>query len=487
MTSHSREKVGRNDPCPCGSGRKHKHCCLNAASASEETPWQRQRDASDRLTDDMLKFSRRRFEEAFREAWDDFNQTPLSPQYEKHANEGQIFIPYFLFEWDPERPARRRGSQPRAGLVARSYFERYGSGLSELEALIFDRATTEPVSFYEVLRSEPGESLLLRDILIGGETEVIERSASRMLRPGDIAYGQIWRLPEVATLGRLAPLPIPPRNKVEIVGLRAKLRKKIVRQNRELCATDLVRYAEQIRSVYLDIRDALLTPPRLCNTDGDPILFHTLTFHIGSAQVALDALAPMAWGLSKEDLLEGAQVDAEGVLQSLEIEWAKAGNRKFKTWDNTILGRLKIAGRTLIAEVNSKKRADTVRHEIEHRLGILAVHQSTVTETPEELVKKRKLEKTSDAAASESNDPPLDPEARQQAEEMVRQQMESWVHQKIPALGARTPSEAVQDPDGREMVEALLLDWERGNERVGSARSIPFDFASLRRLLHLAP
>jgi SEC-C motif-containing protein len=21
-------KVGRNDPCPCGSGKKHKHCCL---------------------------------------------------------------------------------------------------------------------------------------------------------------------------------------------------------------------------------------------------------------------------------------------------------------------------------------------------------------------------------------------------------------------------------------------------------------------------
>ena len=26
-------KVGRNDPCPCGSGRKYKHCCL-AKSAS---------------------------------------------------------------------------------------------------------------------------------------------------------------------------------------------------------------------------------------------------------------------------------------------------------------------------------------------------------------------------------------------------------------------------------------------------------------------
>ena len=24
---HATAKVGRNDPCPCGSGRKHKHCC----------------------------------------------------------------------------------------------------------------------------------------------------------------------------------------------------------------------------------------------------------------------------------------------------------------------------------------------------------------------------------------------------------------------------------------------------------------------------
>lgn len=23
------QKIGRNDPCPCGSGHKYKHCCLN--------------------------------------------------------------------------------------------------------------------------------------------------------------------------------------------------------------------------------------------------------------------------------------------------------------------------------------------------------------------------------------------------------------------------------------------------------------------------
>ncbi|MCL2138677.1 MAG: YchJ family protein [Treponema sp.] len=25
----SEPKIGRNDPCPCGSGKKYKHCCLN--------------------------------------------------------------------------------------------------------------------------------------------------------------------------------------------------------------------------------------------------------------------------------------------------------------------------------------------------------------------------------------------------------------------------------------------------------------------------
>ncbi|WP_295815019.1 SEC-C metal-binding domain-containing protein, partial [uncultured Nitratireductor sp.] len=24
------KKVGRNDPCPCGSGKKYKKCCLQA-------------------------------------------------------------------------------------------------------------------------------------------------------------------------------------------------------------------------------------------------------------------------------------------------------------------------------------------------------------------------------------------------------------------------------------------------------------------------
>jgi hypothetical protein len=30
-------KVGRNDPCPCGSGKKHKHCCAARAQKRADT------------------------------------------------------------------------------------------------------------------------------------------------------------------------------------------------------------------------------------------------------------------------------------------------------------------------------------------------------------------------------------------------------------------------------------------------------------------
>ena len=484
MPSNSREKTGRNDPCPCGSGRKHKHCCLKAAAA-EDSPWQRQRVASDRLTDDLLAFARRKFGQDFLEAWDDFNQTPFPAPYEQTEGEAQIFLPYYLFDW--ERPTRRRGARPRAGVVGRSFLERFGGSLSELEELIFTQATTQPVSFYEVLRSEPGESVVLRDLLIGGDTTVVERSASGMLLPGDIVYAQIWRLPEVNALGRLAPIPFPPRNKVEIVQWRAKLRKRIARQNRELAAADVLRCAEETRALYLQLRDVRHLPPRLSNTDGDPLVFHTLTFQVGSAQVAFDALAPLAWVHSKEELFEEAEVDPDGVLCGVEIEWTKPGNKKFKTWDNTILGRLKISGRSLVATVNSKERAATIRGEIERRLGILAVHLSTVAQTPEELMKDRELRGEARSAEAEESDLLRDPAVREEVEAQMQALVESWVYEKIPVLGGRSPIEAVADPDGREIVEALLLDMERQHARGTGLGTIRPDIDAVRRLLNLVP
>jgi hypothetical protein len=487
MGSLAMEKVGRNERCPCGSGKKYKHCCLAVHTSPDESPWKKQRDASDRLTGELLRLATREFGEGLVLAWADFNQMGIPDPFEKYPYEEAIFSPYMIFEWDPEAPNRRRDARPRGGMIVRRYLEKEGSRLSGLELLILEQAISQPVSFFEVVSCVPGRSAVLRDILIGGETEVEEHSATKTMQPGGIVYGQLWVLPEVATLGRLAPHVIPPGRKVEIVGLRTKLRRKIAKRNKNLSAGDLIRYAEDIRTVYLDIRDALMAPPRLENTDGDPLEFHTLTFRTGSAGVAFDALAPLAWGQTREDLLDGAEMNEDGTLASLEMDWRVKGNKMHKSWDNTIMGHIKISGRSLVAEVNSARRARKIREEIERRLGLHAVHESTKTRTPEEMLKKSEQGRRMRAMAHEPEEaePDLPPEAWKHFEAEVQKMAEDWVHQKIPALGGRTPHQAVRDPDGREVVEGLLLDWEQSYQQPAGPGIGRIDFGAIRRLLNL--
>jgi hypothetical protein len=489
MPLHARAKIGRNDPCPCGSGRKHKHCCLPSHAPSIDSLWARQHEDYARLTHEMTRFAERKFEAQIYDAWQDFNMSDIPELLEQSSDELQVFMPYFLFQWDPDRPSRSKTAHRRGGVVARWYMLEKSKQLTAMERLFLDQATTQPMSFYEVLWSVPGDRVAVRDVLIGGVAEVIERSGSRTMRPGDLIYAQLWYQPEFAVFGSTAPLCIRPDKKVEVIELRKKLRKKIAKQNRNLNADDLLRYSATIRAVYLDIRDTLHAPPRLANTDGDPLIFHRLTFKIGSAEAAFEAMASLAVGRSREELLNDAELDESGKLRSVNFDWIKEGNRKFKTWDNTILGHIKISEGCLIAEVNSENRARRLRREIEKRLGSVAIHQSTLAQTLEEM---RKDTPPRGTAKAESQDAEvdallLDPEVRKQLQATLQKQVEGWVHEKIPALGGRTPIEAVRDPDGKEAVEALLLHWERYDEKDVSPNQIRPDISAIRRLLNLAP
>ena len=80
-----------------------------------------------------------------------------------------------------------------------------------------------------------------------------------------------------------------------------------------------------------------------------------------------------------------------------------------------------------------------------------------------------------------------DPEVRKRVQESLQKETEAWVHRKIPVLGGRTPLQAVQDPDGREIVEALLLQFERRAGEGAFPGGIRPDIDAVRRLLNLVP
>ena len=95
-----------------------------------------------------------------------------------------------------------------------------------------------------------------------------------------------------------------PGRKVEVIGLSAKLSNKISRQSRKLAPRDLIRYTEEIRSTYLDIRDGLRLPPLICNPDGDPVLFHTLTSGLDRHRLPSMRLPRWPGGIPKLRLLD---------------------------------------------------------------------------------------------------------------------------------------------------------------------------------------
>jgi hypothetical protein len=62
--------------------------------------------------------------------------------------------------------------------------------------------------------------------------------------------------------------------------------------------------------------------------------------------------------------------------------------------------------------------------------------------------------------------------------------VDSWASQKIPALGNRTPLEAVKDPETKQTVESMVRDYERSLKN-NFPPDIRPDINSLRRILQL--
>jgi hypothetical protein len=480
------EKIGRNEPCPCGSGRKFKHCCLRTQPVPEYrlSLWAKQHEAFEQLSSALMSYAEDRFGEEVHEAWLDFNMGDDGGTESK--SEMMIFMPYFLFHWDPEFSSRQR--KPfQGGVVARAFLRDRGYTLSELQRTIMVQNMANPFSFYRLLESTPGECIALVDVLTGTQSEVVERTASRTLRAGDIMYGSLCPLPGITVLGCCAPIALPPERTADVIKLRKKLQRRVAKQNRKLADQDLLRYADDIRELYLDVRDDLHSPPRFANTDGERIELHAMKFRIESPELAFHALAPLAGViLSGDDLLTHAEFSSNGKLRRVNIPWVRKESRKKSTPDNTILGNIQIDGASLVAVVNSTQRAETLRFEIVQRLGAAAEYQSTDITTQEELRQKASERELGAQSADDAEDAALcDPEAQRQLREMMQRQVEAWVHKKLPVLGGRTPLQAVNDPDGREIVQSLLIGWERNMAKMPT--QVQPDLGVLRRLLNLLP
>lgn len=414
----------------------------------------------------MLEFTTAHFgKTALQEAWGDF----MPPQDDGHDEpfaidtpHMPIFMPWFFYEW---RPDPRNTSVKREALDGRTpgqaYLDKKGRQLDPLLARYIEQCIHTPFSYYDVLTVRSGEGFDLRDIFTGGEIAVTEQAGSRQSQTGDILFGKVVTLDGVSLLEACAPFMFPPMQKSAVL----KLRKKMERGKQPITPELLREYRYDMLGIYHDIVDRLLNPPmpQLQNTDGEPLLPHRLVYEIESPRAAFDAFKPLCLTYDEAELLADAEFDAAGELRTIEIPWQKMGNKKNKSWDNTILGHIKIAGRNMNIEVNSENRAQKIRGLVEKMLPD-ARYKTTVLESVQAMLARAETE--GKAAPSRRQQEEVDelnsrPEVQAHIAEYMRQHYRAWPEEKLPALNGKTPLQAINTRDGREMVEALLLDMER--------------------------
>lgn len=475
-------KPGRNDPCSCGSGKKYKKCCLPGDEAIPSTELLRQnlRRTEDRVMHGVLELMHERYGVfALNYAWKEFGREgTVAEDKEDDPEFLSIFLYWFVFSWIPKRePFGLPKEIPAVEYVG----EMEGRGLTVEQADFIKAAITEPFSFFVILGAEPGVSLRLRDILREREVTVLEKSASQTVHMADVIYARVIEVEGASILLGCGPILLPSRVHPTILDMKHSLEKKLGP------LTKGVLYAGDgsLRRLYRDLAMDAARPPEIRNTDGDEMAFTTLKYELAcSPREAFEALRSLAGDFDDEDLLADAEIGPDGEFLRTEVPWIKRGNRKIKEWDHTTLGHLKIEGRKLTVEVNSRKRAERIRKEIDSRLGGRARWKGELVKSLEKMMegKEGRPETTREKASRLEGERLAElPEVQARLREMSEKHWKSWPDEKLPVLGGKTPRQAAKTRQGRELLEALFLDFDR--RPAGSALLPAPDLGQLRREL----
>jgi hypothetical protein len=475
---------GRNAPCPCGSAKKYKHCCLRTAAASADSPnalaWRRVRRALDEFSmmSTMLGFVAETYgSEALHEAWAEFCGAEEGP-FDPETPHIQVFMPWFCHRWSPDRhDTQVADTALHERRPTDLFLERRGARLDPVLRRYLGSCLESPFSFYEILRCDPGHGFHARELFTGEERPVLERLATQGMHPGDILFGQLVTAEGITVLEASSLYFIPPIYKIELIDFR----KKLLRGEHPCTAAALQDWDLELIERYLVIMENVLHPrlPQIQNTDGEPLEMHRLVFDIDSPQNVLDALKSLDVDRSEEEIIAATERTARGDIKCVKFNWTKAGNRLHEGWSNTIVGHIEIKGRRLVADVNSARRAQEFKSLIERRLGGEARLRADRIQSIEKMLAERNRAGPENGVLEAESAALADlPEVQARMQQMMAEHFERWVSDKIPALDGQTPLEAVRDQDGREKVMALLVDAERNSQRMKT----PVDPAILRRV-----
>jgi len=239
-------KVGRNEPCPCGSGKKYKKCCLKKGNdflmpfadfpAIKQYPQENQPlpiksvgqaplDEEIRLLEEaVLNAAMKKRSDHIREAKDHLGMFLFRITFKGFSNQyvtqlldkaqESFVIPWALYNWVPDLFEQLEQDKKEENItdttIAVQLQESINAQLTEGERVLFSLLNRSHFSFYQVKTVAEDGSFVLVDLLLGNECTVFDEVMVKKLEEGDILFARIIHHKECDRVYGVWPMVIPP-------------------------------------------------------------------------------------------------------------------------------------------------------------------------------------------------------------------------------------------------------------------------------------
>ena len=492
------KKIGRNEPCPCGSGKKYKKCCGQNKPLDFSLP-------EDVLTGTPLYDYMQLYQGVaiYAQGIAQFENEgkilkKVESEQEKKLRPGKedgiplsLFMSWLHFDF--------RFGRTRETIVERFMRSSHASRLIEPGPTHLRHFAESYCTFYEVLDVHE-DRMEFFELGTGEAWQVfrVNEPFEKKAIPGDLWYLRLLGPPSGAYIFT-PPYIYPPESKSWLTLMVRELEKAALDERleialsgkdlfKEACKANVPNWALFFLGRYDDIiplgSAAVGSSPRgsegsaesprkltLFNTDDDLMSLSKVFFKVKDRDAVKERLSA----------LNDFTYDAK----EKDWTWLRKTKKQAKTFGNMVIARLRLRGDRLIGEVNSLERATELVGRLTFELGDLLVYEKVESKsidsfpdpTEEEM---RKFDKEQQELYSH-------PEIR----ELIKKQSEDyylkeWIRTKIPALDNQTPLAAVRAEESRRRVEMLLDEFDEGEKRRPPYEP-KFDFDRLRIKLGLPP
>ncbi len=443
-------KAGRNDPCPCGSGKKYKKCCLlkeeprPAAAALDEPPDVRRMASSALMRFASSPEHAKTFAAAFREFYAEIG--PGLADDAQLADDEQVkFTSYLLFDHTLED----------GRTLAETFLQRGSGPVRAAEQRMIRRWTRTCLRPYEVEDVVREQGLRLRNLWNDETVFVTERAATLQLTKWDLLVARVAPEDDGTLRFEGGLYVLPSRIKQRLVDTLREEERRLRRVDPGLGEEAFFKRCAPLFHRIWRAEAAPRPMPTLVTAEGDPMVFGKVVFDVfdrAAVAAALDGHAD----LSREE---------DG-----EYAWLEEADDGF----TRSLGHIVLEEGRLVLEVTSRQRADRGRHLIEECGGTALRHRATQFEG---------VEKALERHASKPREPipaGIPPEvAAQLVLEYKERHYATWPDEPLPALDGKTPRAAARSKKLTPRLMDLLKEMENMESRAERPDNPAYDFGRL--------